>query len=115
MWPVLDIGSEHLRRRKDLATIPLDIETAPRVYVEVHPGTRPTETEITVSKQILPGDGIAYRGQRQAEELLLEVADDVLDWLYDRRAHMPLEMLDGREARHRRVLREAIRKVRAGE
>ena len=58
------------------------------------------------------GDGIAYRANRQAKQHLLEVADDVLCWLYDRRAHMPLEQLDGRESKHRKALREAIRNAR---
>jgi hypothetical protein len=54
------------------------------------------------------GDGIAYRANRQAQDELLEAAENALDWLYDRRAHMPPEMLDPREAKHRRALREAL-------
>src|SRR5215212_5174780 len=78
MWPVLDIVSEHLRRRKDLATIPLDIETAPRVYVEVHPGTRPTETEITVDDQrITPaGDPIHAAKVKKLAQLKLASLSD---------------------------------------
>jgi hypothetical protein len=42
---------------------------------------------------------------------VLEAAEAALGWLYDRRAHLPEELLDHREARHR----EAVRKVRADE
>jgi len=43
---------------------------------------------------------------------LLEAAEAALAWLYDRRAHMPEEMMDGREGGHRRRLLAAIRRAR---
>jgi hypothetical protein len=101
MWPVLDIVSEHLRRRKDLATIPLDIETAPRVYVEVHPGTRPTEKGSTVSKEILPGDPFASTSVAAEERLLAR--------LEEKYAH---EIMDDEE---RQELRDRILAIRREE
>lgn len=59
------------------------------------------------------GDPIYAAGNRKAQEELLEAAEAALDWLYDRRAHMPPELLDHREARHRKALREAVRRVRS--
>jgi hypothetical protein len=48
-----------------------------------------------------------------AQRELLEAAENVVAWLYDRRAHLLEELLDHREARHRKALREAIRQARA--
>jgi hypothetical protein len=62
--------------------------------------------------ETLAGDGFAYAAQQKAQEELLEAAEAALDWLYDRRAHMPPELFDTREARHRKELRQAIRRVR---
>ncbi len=59
------------------------------------------------------GDPFVAADHHQGTEELLEVAEATLDWLYDRRAHMPPEMLDPREARHRKALREAIRRARS--
>jgi hypothetical protein len=39
-------------------------------------------------------------------------AEAALDWLYERRARMPPEMLDPREAGHRKALGEAVHKLR---
>ena len=66
----------------------------------------------SVDRATLAGDGIAYAAQKQAHAELLEAAETALDWLYDRRAHMPEELLDHREAKHRKVLREAIKRMR---
>jgi len=66
----------------------------------------------SLDSQALAGDPIAHAAQRQAEAELLAVSEQVLDWLYDRRAHMPEELLDHREAKHRKVLREAIKRMR---
>jgi hypothetical protein len=43
---------------------------------------------------------------------VLEAAEAALGWLYDRRAHLPEELLDHREARHREAVREAGRRAR---
>ena len=56
------------------------------------------------------GDGDHATGNPQNE--LLATAEGVLAWLHDRRAHMPEEMIDGREARHRKRLLVAIRRAR---
>lgn len=48
----------------------------------------------------------------EAQEELLEAAETVLAWLYDRRAHTPEEMVDPREARHRKRLLAAVRNVK---
>src|SRR5215212_8027062 len=95
MWPVLDIVSEHLRRRKDLATIPLDIETAPRVYVEVHPGTRPTETEITVDDQRITPAGDPIHAAK-----VKKLAQLKLDYLEERYRH---ELMDDEERQELRA------------
>ena len=47
----------------------------------------------------------------RAQEELLEAAENALSWLYDRRAHLPEELLDPREAKHRKALRQAVRKA----
>jgi hypothetical protein len=51
-------------------------------------------------------------GAPDSREDLLEAAEAVLAWLYDRRAHMPEELIDGREGKHRKRLQAAIRKAR---
>ena len=61
---------------------------------------------------VAAGGPIAYAAKQQAQEELLEAAEATLDWLYDRRAHMPEELLDHREARHRKALREAVQRAR---
>jgi hypothetical protein len=43
---------------------------------------------------------------------LLEAAEATLAWLYDRQAHVPEEMLDPREHKHRKRLLAAIRGAR---
>jgi hypothetical protein len=58
------------------------------------------------------GDGFYAAGTRQAQADLLAAVEDTLDWLYVRRAHMLPKLLDHREARHRKALREATRRVR---
>ncbi len=52
--------------------------------------------------------------KKTAQEELLQEAEAALHWLYVRRAHMPPEQLDPREASHRNALQEAIRKWREG-
>jgi hypothetical protein len=107
-----------LRRRKDLATIPLDIETAPRVYVEVHPGTRPTETEITVDDQrITPaGDPIHAAKVKKLAQLKLAslsdrfyndlgVDDDERQELFGRIRHLERQTLRASEARRKKARR----------
>jgi len=47
-------------------------------------------------------------GRGVPQEELLEAAENALNWLYDRRAHLPEELLDHREAKHRKALREAL-------
>jgi hypothetical protein len=88
-----------------------DKEMAPRVLPTPRdPAHRRLSAVDTPS--VAAGDPIAHAAQKQAQDELLEAAEAALDWLYSRRAHMPEEMLDGREAKHRKALREAIRKVR---
>ena len=50
-------------------------------------------------------------GRGVPQEELLEAAENALNWLYNRRAHLPEELLDHREAKHRKALRQAIRKA----
>jgi hypothetical protein len=69
----------------------------------------------SVDPRTLAGDPIAYAARIKAQEELMQAAEAALRWLYDRRAHLPEELLDHREARHRKALREAVRRVREGE
>jgi hypothetical protein len=80
-------------------------------------GARPTETEVTVDETRMPvaGDGFYAASNRKAHDELLQAAERALSWLDSRRAHYPPQMRDGREGVHGKALREAIRKVRAGE
>jgi len=69
----------------------------------------------SVDPATLAGDPFALAGEQarqNAQQNLLQAADAALDWLSARRAHYPPEQLDPREARHRKALREAIRRVR---
>ena len=59
---------------------------------------------------VAAGDPIAYAAQKKAQEELLAAACAAMRWLQDRQAHMPEEMLDGRERKVLRQLRAAIRK-----
>ena len=63
---------------------------------------------------VAASDPIAYAaGERhEAQEELLETAEAVLDWLDDRRAHYPPELLDAREGKHSKRLRAALRTLR---
>jgi hypothetical protein len=69
-------------------------------------------SSMSSDRSVAAGDPIGYAAQQKAEEELLRAAEAVLDWLYDRRAHLPEELLDHREARYRKALCEAIRKAR---
>ena len=68
--------------------------------------------DVSVDSTTLAGDPFAAAGQRHAQEELLEAAEAALAWLYDRRAHVPEEMLDPREHKHRKRLFAAIREAR---
>jgi hypothetical protein len=67
------------------------------------------------ARSVAAGDPIAYAAKIKAQEELLEAAEAALSWLYDRRANLPEELLDHREARHCKALREAVRKARFDE
>jgi len=58
------------------------------------------------------GDPFAAAGNREAQEELLQAAEAVLAWLDDRQLHVPAEMLDAGEWRHREALHQAIGKIR---
>jgi len=68
-----------------------------------------------IAPSVAAGDPIAYAARIKAQEELLETSEAVASWLDDRRAHFPPEMLDGREHRHHKRLRTAIRRVRGEE
>lgn len=66
----------------------------------------------SVDPTTLAGDPFALAGTIKAQEELLDAAEAVLAWLDDRQLHIPIEMLDGPEWKHRRALHAAVRKVR---
>ena len=49
-----------------------------------------------IDPSVAAGDPIAYAAQQQAQEELLEAAAAALDWLYDRRAHLPEDLAAAR-------------------
>ena len=68
--------------------------------------------EAIVDEVILAaGDPIAHAVQIKAQEELLAAACEATRLLQDRQAHTPEEMLDGREHRVLRQLRDAVRRA----
>jgi hypothetical protein len=80
------------------------MEMAPAVLE--HPGTRPTERMATVDTTKFS----ATERTNQDQELLA-AACSAMRLLQDRQRHVPEEMLDGRERRVLRQLRDAVRKT----
>jgi hypothetical protein len=79
---------------------------APRVMA--HPGTRPTEGIQTVDTTIVrekPPEVPSDEGS------LLVAACEAMRLLQDRQAHTPQEMLDPRERKVLRSLRQAVRRA----
>ena len=75
-----------------------------------HPGTRPTERTVTVDRpSVAAGDPLAYAAHQEAQEELLAAACEVMRLLQDRQQHTPAELLDPRERRVLRQLRDAVR------
>jgi hypothetical protein len=57
------------------------------------------------------GDGFYAAAQKQAHEELYRAACEAMRFLQDRQAHAPAEMLDGRERKVLRRLRDAVRQA----
>jgi hypothetical protein len=72
--------------------------------VQPHPGTRPTESEETVDTTILRDETPEDRSDE-----LLAAACEAMRLLQDRQSHTPEEMLDPRERKVLRQLRDAAR------
>jgi len=68
------------------------------------PGTRPTESEETVDTTIL-----RENPPNVLPDELLAAACEAMRLLQDRQAHTPIEMLDPRERKVLRQLRDAVR------
>ena len=64
---------------------------------------------------VAAGDPIAYAARQEAQEELLEAAEDALAWFERFGAHAPEGLCFGGEAKVRRALRAAIRQVREGD
>jgi hypothetical protein len=77
--------------------------------VRTHPGTRPTGGDPVAIRSVTASDPTAYAAQRQAQEELLAAAITAMRFFQDRQQHTPEEMLDARERKVLRRLRDAVR------
>jgi len=62
---------------------------------------------------VAAGDPFAYAAHRQAEAELEEAVEAAVQWLEDRRRHLPLDQHDPRERWHRQALRGALAPLRS--
>lgn len=64
-----------------------------------------------MNRSVPEGDGIAYRAEREAQDALLRAACEAMRLLQSRQQHTPEEMLDPRETRILKQLRDAVRRA----